>query len=215
MVKLISGPSVNTNLKKIKKLVLFLHGYGANGSDLINISNLWKEFLPDVAFYSPNAPFKCDLNPFGYQWFPLNERTENELKKGIELSSPYLKKFVDHILKENNLRLKDLLVVGFSQGTILSLNHFTKQQFPCAGILGYSGLFHYSEKEVKKLDFPIQLFHGELDEVIDNSYSSKACEDLKKFDYEVNYILGKNLGHSIDENGLKIGLKFLKRVFKV
>lgn len=215
MVDLISGYSNKKKSKHIKKLVLFLHGYGADGSDLINISNIWEEFLPEVAFYSPNAPFKCEINPYGYQWFSLNERTENEIKSGLEITGPYVKKYVEHILNENNLELKDLLIVGFSQGTMLALNHFTKQEFPCAGIIGYSGLFHYSEKDIRAHDFPIQLYHGELDDVVNHSYSIKAYQDLKSLGYNVDYSLAKNLGHSIDENGLKIGIEFIKKVFKV
>ena len=99
MVDLISGYSNKKKSKHIKKLVLFLHGYGADGSDLINISNIWEEFLPEVAFYSPNAPFKCEINPYGYQWFSLNERTENEIKSGLEITEPYVKKYVEHINK--------------------------------------------------------------------------------------------------------------------
>ena len=121
---------------KVKKIVLFLHGYGADGADLLGISNYWIESLPDTIFYSPNAPFRCDANPVGYQWFKLSERTPQELESGLEEVEPYLENFINNLLKIHNLDISKLAVVGFSQGTILSLYSLTKKNKACAGIIG-------------------------------------------------------------------------------
>ena len=97
VTKLLDGPTISPTSKKVEKIVLFLHGYGANGEDLINIASEWIDILPNTIFYSPNAPFVCDINPSGYQWFKLFERTEKELNNGLKECGPYLNQFIDHI----------------------------------------------------------------------------------------------------------------------
>ena len=126
--KLINGPKIEPASKTVKNIVLFLHGYGANGSDLINIASEWIDILPDTIFYSPNAPFICDINPEGFQWFKLLERTKKELQDGLQECGPHLNLFIDHILEKHQLEMKDLLIVGFSQGTIISLYHLIRRK---------------------------------------------------------------------------------------
>lgn len=212
MKKKLFGPSVLPASKKIKKIVLFLHGYGANGDDLISISDFWKDSIPNTIFISPHAPFKCDINPRGYQWFSLNERTKEELARGLKECKVYLDDFLNEILSKYQLRIQDLIVVGFSQGTILSLNYFTEKKESCAGIIGYSGLFYESEINSK---FPILLYHGKDDQLIDHINSIRASENLKNKNFEVECIIRENLGHSIDHYGIEKGKNFLKKNFKV
>ena len=201
---------------KVKKIVLFLHGYGADGADLLSISNSWIESLPDTIFYAPNAPFKCDANPMGYQWFKLSERTPEELESGLEEVEPYLKNFINNLLKIHNLDISKLAVVGFSQGTILSLYSLTKKNKACAGIIGYSGLFFFNEKNKKqiKINFPILLHHGMNDEVIDFNHTLNAENVLKNIGFDVSSHIQKNLGHGIDDSAVEMGKNFLKEVFE-
>lgn len=201
---------------KVKNIVLFLHGYGADGADLLNISDYWINSLPDTIFYSPNAPFICDVNPTGFQWFKLSERTTEELEFGLQNIEPYLENLVNNLLKIHKLDISNLAIVGFSQGTILSLYSFTKKEKACAGIIGYSGLFFCNEKTKKqiKINFPILLHHGKNDEVIDFNHSINAGDTLKEIGFKVSSCVRDNLGHSIDINAIEMGKNFLKEIFK-
>ena len=107
--------------------------------------HFWKDILPETAFYSPNAPFSTDFGPDSYQWFDLLKRTKDEMKDGLAKSGPYLNNYIEEILNENNLDIHKLLVVGFSQGTIMALDHMSKRSSPCAGVIGYSGMFFEDE----------------------------------------------------------------------
>tara|TARA_A100001015_G_scaffold19969_1_gene22971 strand:- start:4905 stop:5561 length:657 start_codon:yes stop_codon:yes gene_type:complete len=212
----IFGPIIEPTSGVINNIVLFLHGYGANGEDLINIGEHWKKNIPNTIFYSPNAPFTCDINPNGFQWFPLNKRTEDELKEGLQKASPFLEKFTLNILEKHSLKLSDLIVVGFSQGTILSLYNFTTKKAPIGGLIGYSGLFYNDEKEDEsKINFPILLHHGEDDEIISSNFTKKAEDILIKRGFNVESVIKKNLGHGIDQNGLELGEKFIRNVLKL
>ena len=213
--KLLNGPKIEPASKTIKNIVLFLHGYGANGSDLINIASEWIDILPNTIFYSPNAPFICDINPEGFQWFKLIERTEEELQKGLQQCGPPLNSFIDHILEKHQLKMKDLLIVGFSQGTIISLYHLIRRKLPCAGIIGFSGLYFEGKGLDVDISFPILLYHGKDDQVIECESSKKAEKLLSEKGFNVDCHLQENLGHGIDINGLNVAKEFIKKIFKV
>tara|TARA_B100000989_G_scaffold291905_1_gene267045 strand:+ start:1182 stop:1832 length:651 start_codon:yes stop_codon:yes gene_type:complete len=199
--------------KDTKKIVLFLHGYGANGADLIGIADYLKNYLPNTIFYSPDAPFVCDVNPIGFQWFPLNERTENEINNGLNDCEPYLDLFVKYILDLHKLEIKDLAVIGFSQGTILSLYNFTKRKNACAGIIAFSGLFFNKFGNMHKINFPIFLHHGKKDGVINYKFSLNAEKDLKKLGFDVECKIKENLAHGIDEEAIIDAKEFLLNSF--
>lgn len=215
-IKLLNGPSITPSSGKVEKIVLFIHGYGASGNDLIGIGKYWKDRMPNTAFYSPNAPFICDFNPSGFQWFPLNERTKKELKDGLDTSEPFLENYVKKILDKNNLEPEKLIVVGFSQGTILSLFHFTKSKKSIGGLIGYSGLL-FDNQMINKYDIttPILLYHGQIDAVIQSSSSIEAKEILIKKGFDVECIIKKDLEHGIDEGGIIKGEEFIIKKFNL
>ena len=215
--KSIDGPSIEPISGKIEKIVIFLHGYGSNGEDLITIGSRWSQEVPNTIFYSPNAPFLCPASPEGFEWFKLFERTEEEIKKGLEEAGPYLYNFINEVLGKHKLESKDLLIVGFSQGTIMSLYHLNKKKNSCAGIIGYSGYLFENKNftnEVKS-KFPVFLYHGKNDEVINSDASEIAAKRLSELGFEVTLLIQNNLGHGIDENGLDQGKEFIKKVFKL
>ena len=207
--KILNTKIMKPREKQIKKIVLFLHGYGANGADLIGIADYLKNYLPNTIFYSPDAPFICDSNPLGFQWFPLNERTENEIKAGLNDCEPYLNAFVKYILDLHKLQINDLAVIGFSQGTILSLYNFTKRKNPCAAIVAFSGLFFNKHENKHKINFPILLHHGKEDPVINYNFTLNAEKDLKDLGFDVKCKIKDNLGHGIDEGGILDAKEFL------
>ena len=151
---------------KVKSLVVFLHGYGANGQDLIGIGNQWKAFLPNTAFISPDAPEPCAMNPFGgFQWFDLTMRDPTEYWRGVEKTGPGLQAFLDQELKHYGLADSQLVLVGFSQGTMMALHVGLRRSKPLAGIIGYAGKLAGPEHLKGQLSHkaPVLLVHGAMD----------------------------------------------------
>src|SRR4051794_33134777 len=106
---------------KPKKLVVLLHGLGADGTDLIGIAPYWARLVPSAEFVAPNAPFPCDMGPYGYQWFSLQDRSMESILAGVRAAAPFVEAFIDDLLAARGLAEKDLALVGFSQGTMMSL----------------------------------------------------------------------------------------------
>lgn len=200
-----------------KNAVIFLHGYGANSNDLIGIANLWIESLPNTIFLSPNAPFECDFSPNAYQWFELTSISPDSIGDGLKKAGPYLNDYIDHVSNTFKVEEKNIFFVGFSQGTMMALYHLCKRENRCAGLLGYSGLLFENEnfKSEIKSKFPIKLYHGKKDELINYQNSIEASKKLKKFGFDIDYSLSDDLGHGIDDKGIQLGLNFIKKTFNV
>ncbi|MEL0246589.1 MAG: dienelactone hydrolase family protein [Alphaproteobacteria bacterium] len=200
-----------------KNAVIFLHGYGANSNDLIGIANLWIESLPNTIFLSPNAPFECDFSSNAYQWFELTSISPDSIGDGLKKAGPYLNDYIDHVSNTFKVEEKNIFFVGFSQGTMMALYHLCKRENRCAGLLGYSGLLFENEnfKSEIKSKFPIKLYHGKKDELINYQNSIEASKKLKKFGFDIDYSLSDDLGHGIDDKGIQLGLNFIKKTFNV
>src|SRR6201991_4652390 len=136
----IDGPRLEPRGGQARRLVVFLHGYGADGNDLIDIGRAWRGLLPHAAFVSPHAPEPCGQAPTGRQWFPLTFRDPNERWLGANKAAPVLNEFLDAELKRRNLPPSALALVGFSQGTMMSLHVGLRRTSPPLAIVGYSGL---------------------------------------------------------------------------
>jgi phospholipase/carboxylesterase len=207
----LSGPSLVP--PTVKKIVVFLHGLGANGDDLISLADEFAPDLPDTAFYSPNAPFPCDMAPYGYQWFSLQQRVEEIMLAGIKTAAPILNTYLDDLLKEHNLKPKDLALVGFSQGTMMSLYVAPRRPERIAGVVGYAGALIAPEllqKEVASKP-PICLIHGDADMVVPYEAMSSAEVALEYNQIPCESHTRPYLGHGIDGEGIDIARKFLKR----
>ena len=136
----LSGPSLPpADGKPARGLVILLHGLGADGNDLIGLAPHWARLLPHVAFVSPNAPFPCDMAPYGNQWFSLQDRTPARVVAGVRAAWPILDGFIDEQLAAHNLTEDRLALVGFSQGCMMSLFTAPRRQRAVAGVVGYSG----------------------------------------------------------------------------
>lgn len=140
MNKFLNGPSINSDPGKFDKIIIFLHGYGANGNDLISIGNSWQKELPNTMFISPNAPFDCPWGNNAYQWFELSSISPESIGSGLKKAGPFLNEFIDNISKETEVPFEKIFFVSFSQGTMMALYHLCKRNTSCAGIMGYSGL---------------------------------------------------------------------------
>ena len=198
-----------------RQLVVFLHGVGADGNDLIGLSPYFASALPHAAFVAPDAPFPCDMAPFGRQWFSLQDRSPSVITAGVRKAAPSLNAFLDAQLAERGLKDDALALVGFSQGTMMSLFVAPRRPRPCAGIVGFSGALVDGEslKAEALSKPPMLLIHGDADMVVNPACLPHAAELLKGAGIPVQTSLHPGLGHSIDEPGIEESVTFLKRLF--
>jgi phospholipase/carboxylesterase len=205
-----------------RQLVVFLHGYGADGNDLIELGRVWQDIMPDAAFASPHAPDRCAQAPTGRQWFPLTMREKNERWVGVNKAAPVLERFIEDELKRSNLPPAALALVGFSQGTMMALHVGLRRAVPPAAIVGYSGIFVLPDgesAEAVKADIkarpPILLVHGARDDLIPAQALMLSAQYLAALDIPTEWHLSAGLGHGIDEEGLRHGGAFLARRLRV
>ena len=201
-----------------RQLVVFLHGYGADGNDLIEISRAWQPLMPHAAFVSPHAPEACGQVPMGRQWFPLTFRDPDERWRGVNKAAPILEAFLDAELKRRSLPPSSLALVGFSQGTMMALHVGLRRSIAPLAIVGYSGLLVVpSEGDVTKVAPeirsrpPILLVHGDRDDLIPVEALFLASSGLAALEIPVEWHLSAGIGHGIEQEGLRHGGEFLSR----
>lgn len=198
-----------------KSLVVFLHGYGANGDDLIEIGRLWASVLPDTAFASPHAPEQCpEAPPGGRQWFPLSLTDMHLIAEGVREATPGIDAFLDAELARYGLDDSALALVGFSQGAMMALQVGPRRVRRIAGIIAYSGMLAAPESLVETAADkpPILLVHGEADPVVPVIALHAAVSALGAAEFAVEWHVSPNLEHGIDQDGLQMGAGFLRRV---
>jgi phospholipase/carboxylesterase len=198
-----------------KQLVVFLHGYGADGNDLIALGREWAKLLPHAAFVSPHAPEPCGMAPMGRQWFDLTLGDMKAIALGVKRAAPSVDAFLDAELKRLGLGSRALALVGFSQGTMMALAVGLKRSPSPAAIVGYSGALATVEALPKDpASAPaILLVHGDMDEVIPVDAMLIAREQLAQAGLAVEWHLAQGIGHGIDGEGLRLGGAFLKQAF--
>lgn len=197
-------------------LVIFLHGVGADGQDLLGLGDVWRQALPHTAFISPDAPQAYDMAPFGRQWFSLRQWTVEAIDKGLRDVHGTVDAYMDALLSAFGLPASRCALVGFSQGTMTALYVGLRRKEPLAGILGYSGgLFgaEHLEKDIRSRP-PVSLVHGRVDEVVPFSASERARHHLQRVGCDVTFHACEGLGHGINEEGLAHGAAFLQRTLK-
>ncbi len=197
-----------------KSLVVFLHGYGADGNDLIGLGRQWAKALPATAFVAPNAPELCPGTPMGRQWFPLTMRDPRELVQGVARARPALDVFLDAELQRHGLDESACALVGFSQGTMMALHVGPLRKRSLAGILGYSGLLAdpAALKSGPVQQQPVFLIHGDRDDLIPVATIFAAAEGLAAAEIPVEWHISPGIPHGIGPDGLELGMSFLKRV---
>jgi phospholipase/carboxylesterase len=214
------GPRLAPRSGAAQQLVVFLHGYGADGDDLIDIGRAWQQYLPHAAFVSPHAPEPCGQAPVGRQWFPLTFRDPHERWVGVNKAAPALERFLDAELARHQLPPTALALVGFSQGTMMALHVGLRRAVPPAAIVGYSGLLVIPEDvdaevfaaEIKSRP-PVLLVHGDRDDLIPPQALFQATQGLAALGLSVEWHLSAGIGHGIDAEGLRHGGEFLVKRF--
>lgn len=201
-----------------RKVVLMLHGLGSNGQDLMGLAPFLAQDLPgDVLFLSPDAHQPCDMAPpgyGGYQWFSLKSFEPDFMLAGARAAEPDVNDYIDAILEQTGLSDSDLVLLGFSQGTMMSLFAAARRKKPVAGVIGYSGALLGPDliKDSAMQRFPVLLVHGSNDDVVPVSAYHTAHAALEEAGYAVEGMVVDGLAHSIDEAGIACGAAFLKRV---
>lgn len=192
-------------------LVILLHGLGADGEDLIGLSEGWQSHLPTTHFCAPNAPHACDMAPTGRQWFSLQTQDPSQILAGIRDASPLLEQFVDDRLAALGLDSGKLGFVGFSQGTMMSLHVAYRRQGACAGVVGYSGSMMGPETLEAEISAkpPAMLIHGDADDVIPAQATLESAAALGAAGVPVQWHISRGIGHGIAPDGLDIGGRFL------
>jgi phospholipase/carboxylesterase len=197
-----------------QQLVILLHGLGADGQDLIGIAPHWAQVLPNAAFVAPNAPFPCDMAPYGYQWFSVQDRSPEAMLAGVRMAAAPLDAFIDRELESAGLDESKTALVGFSQGTMMSLFVGPRRARALAGIVGFSGRLIAPEllaQEIKSRP-PVLLAHGTAGEVVPYASLEHAKQGLTAAGIQVETLSCPGIGHGIDQNGLVRGAEFLHQV---
>ena len=200
---------------EIKNAVILLHGYGGDGNDISILANYWKNYLPKTVFICPDAPEKCAVSPSGFQWFDLMDQTSDEILTKSLVAEIKLNKFIDEIKTEYMLSADKIILSGFSQGCMISLQTGLKREDKINSIIGYSGkiidIKHIENNIKSKPD--IILMHGDKDEVVPVSFLLEAKELFNRIDHKIQTKIFQNCEHRIPQEGSSLGLEFIKKKF--
>jgi len=190
----------------MKKIVLFLHGYGSNGSDLMTLKDYFHLNQSETEFISPNAPESCEFNFFGYQWFALNERTVEEIQRGLKSAFFYLDDIVNNIIKKFEVKTEQISILGFSQGSMLATYYALQKEMSFQNIFSLSGSLPkkiLEEIDLKKNNTKYLIFHGKIDDVVSPNQALETHQFLVDQKIESQIIIDDNCGHSISPLALE------------
>ncbi|AZQ67856.1 phospholipase [Silicimonas algicola] len=195
--------------------VLFLHGYGADGADLLGLAEPLAAHMPDTVFLACDAPERSMANPMGFQWFPIpwiDGSTEAAAAEGLRRSAKTLDAFIDKVLADEGLAPDRLMLVGFSQGSMMSLHVAPRRAEPLAGIVAFSGRLLAPEllAAEARSRLPVLLIHGDVDDVVPFAEMKAAGAALQAAGFEVFGHVMQGTGHGIAPDGLSVALSFLR-----
>lgn len=198
-------------------LVIFLHGYGADGNDLLGLADPLAPHLPNTLFAAPDAPERSAMNPAGYQWFPIpwiDGSSEEVAAEGMARAIVDLNAFLDQIMQDQGIPAERTVLVGFSQGTMISL-HIAPRRAPAfAGVVGFSGRLLDPEQLEDEIISrpPVLLIHGDQDDVVPPQSLPQAAEALQAAGINVYAHVMRGTAHGIAPDGLSVALAFIRQV---
>lgn len=199
----------------IKRIILFLHGYGANGEDLLTIGRHWQDSLPHTLFIAPNAPYPHAQIPNGFMWFDFKDTsaiTSDDIKNGLNAVRPIIQDYLQTLAKTYGVPLANIILVGFSQGAMIALDTLACTS-EIKTIIEYAGIYYPMHNLIENaVSKQALLVHGTDDTVVPYHHMSEAEKALTKFGIHVTSITCTGLGHSISDQGIAAGETFLKEV---
>tara|TARA_B110000444_G_C18791667_1_gene572751 strand:+ start:60 stop:713 length:654 start_codon:yes stop_codon:yes gene_type:complete len=211
--------SLNTTIlkplsnEKPKNAVILCHGYGGDGKDISLLASYWKTYLPDTLFVCPDAPERCAVSPTGYQWFDLMDQTKEQILIKSLVAEIKLNTLIDEVIEKNSLSGDKIIIGGFSQGCMISLQTGIKRKSKINSIIGYSGKIidiNYLKNNIHSRP-NIILMHGDKDEIVPVNFLLEAKEFFNQNNYKIETQIFKNCEHRIPTEGSSLGLKFIKK----
>ncbi len=211
--------SLNTTLINPKSnsdpnnIVILCHGYGGDGKDISILANYWKNFLPNTLFLCPDAPEICKVNPSGFQWFDLMDQSEDEIFSKSLLAEKKLNLFIDEVIKNYKIENNKIALVGFSQGCMISLQVALKRKEEIGCLIGFSGKILNKDHLKENINSrpKIYLMHGDKDGVVPVNFLLEAQHFFDQNKYKIQVKIFENCEHRIPNEGVSIGLEFLKK----
>jgi phospholipase/carboxylesterase len=196
-------------------VVVLLHGYGADGTDLLGLADPLAPHMPDTVFVAPDAPERCKNNPFGFQWFPipwLDGSSQEAAEASQTVSAGKLDRFLDGVLAAEGLRPDRMVLLGFSQGTMMSLHVAPRRSEPVAGVVGFSGRLLSPERLAAEAVSkpPVLLVHGDADDIVPIASLREAGEALTQAGFETYGHVMRGTAHGIAPDGLSVALAFMR-----
>ncbi|MCX7559531.1 alpha/beta fold hydrolase [Sulfitobacter sp. F26204] len=216
MTRVLNAERREAKSGETRSIVVFLHGYGANGADLLGLADPLGEHLPDTMFVAPNAPETIAGMPNGYQWFPIpwiDGSSEEESMRGMDQSVQDLNAFLDALMVDEDVLPEQVVLFGFSQGTMMALHVAPRREDSVAGIVAFSGrlLAPESLAEEAVVKPPILLVHGDQDDVVPPESLAQAAEALEAAGWKDVYAhIMKGTAHGIAPDGLSVALAFMR-----
>ena len=199
--------------KKAKSAVILCHGYGGDGKDISILANYWRAHLPNTIFICPDAPEKCAASPSGFQWFDLMDQTPDQVLSKSLVAENKLNTLIDEVKDKNNLPANQIVIGGFSQGCMISLQTGIKRKDTINSIVGYSGRIidteHLGKNIISKPN--IILMHGDIDQIVPINSLLEAKDFFIKNNYKIESKIFKNCEHHIPSEGSSLGLQFIKK----
>ena len=211
--------SLNTTIlnplskKKPKNAVILCHGYGGDGKDIALLASYWRTYITDTIFICSDAPEKCAASPNGFQWFDLMDQASEQILAKSLVAENKLNKLIDEVKEKNNLKASEIVIGGFSQGCMITLQTGIKRKDKINSIIGYSGKIidvdHLSKNIISKPN--IILMHGDIDQIVTIESLLEAKDFFRKNNYEIKTKIFKNCEHRIPTEGSSLGLEFIKK----
>jgi phospholipase/carboxylesterase len=210
-MSLLDGPRIAPLSGTARQLIVLVHGYGADGNDLIELGRSWQQALPDAAFAAPHAPNPAPGTP-GHQWFAIGNLSPQDVEPGAAAAAPALEAFIEAELKATGVTPDKLALVGFSQGSMMALYTGLRRKTAPAAILAYSGLLagRIPQPAAGGSYPPVFLSHGDSDTVVPPQLLFVAVGALQQVGATLDWHLARNVGHGIDPESLELGGQFLR-----
>ncbi|PIE14707.1 MAG: phospholipase [Rhodobacterales bacterium] len=205
---------------KAKSLVIFLHGYGADGQDLLGLGEILAPHMPDTVFVAPDAPEKCAGNPMGFQWFPIpwiDGSSEQDAAAGMQRAVDDLNAYLDQVMAEEGIGAENTVLFGFSQGTMMALHVAPRRKAQFAGVVGFSGRLMSPEllQDEMVSKPPVILVHGDQDDVVPVQSLNEAGDALTLAGFQVYAHIMEGTAHGIAPDGLSVAVAFMREKLNI